>query len=66
MEHYFIFKKYKDEKKLGLNFCIKKRYNNDWIHIITWKEIYIKICLIWIEVETGIKTKAKEMEEICK
>lgn len=56
--------KYKKDKSLGINLCYEENEKYDVeenkLLILSYKEIYINICLIWINVAIGLKTKPIE------
>lgn len=56
--------KYQEDKSLGINLCYEKNEEYDAkehkLLILKYKEIYINICLIWINIAIGIKTKSRE------
>lgn len=58
------FLKYDKDKSLGINLCYEKNEKADVkeqkLLILKYREFYINICLIWINIVIGLKTKPKE------
>lgn len=51
--------KYQEDKALGVNLCYevfeKCNFKEDVLLILKFKQIFINICLIWINIAIGIK-----------
>lgn len=64
MKPFINILKYQEDKSLGINLCYevneKCEVEEHKLLIMKYKEIYINICLIWINIAIGIKTKPRE------
>lgn len=56
---------YEKDKSLGINLCYEENKTHEVkeheLLILNYKEIYINICLIWLNIVIGLKTKPKEL-----
>ena len=64
MKPFIQILKYEEDKSLGINLCYEKNEKVDVkehnLLILKYKEFYINICLIWINIVVGLRTKPKE------
>lgn len=61
MKTFIQFLKYNKDKSLGINLCYEECEKFDVkehkLLILKYKEFYINICLIWINIVIGLRTK---------
>lgn len=66
MKTFIQFLKYNKDKSLGINLCYEECEKLDVkehkLLILKYREFYINICLIWINIVIGLRTKPSEVE----